>query len=86
MEPLPPVPPDWEIPPEVLKKLRAFSSSEWYVVKRVGEQDFYVGVIDGKLTWTSDRSKRLKLCRQEDAQAIESLFPDAQLCVNVTCE
>jgi hypothetical protein len=50
----------------------------WMLEKSVNGANWFIGVIDGILGWTTDPNKGLRLSRREDAEAIATICEDAE--------
>jgi hypothetical protein len=50
----------------------------WMLEKSDKGANWFIGVIDGMLGWTTDPNKGLRLARREDAEAIATICEDAE--------
>lgn len=50
----------------------------WMLEKSDKGANWFIGVIDGMLGWTTDPNKGLRLLRREDAEAIATICEDAE--------
>ena len=50
----------------------------WMLEKQDKGNNWFIGVVDGMLGWTTDPNKGLRLSRREDAEAIATICDDAE--------
>jgi hypothetical protein len=62
----------------VTGKIELGDESAWLLEKQNKGANWFIGVIDGLLDWTTDPNKALRLCRREDAEAIATICEDAE--------
>jgi hypothetical protein len=58
--------------------MRMPDETGWLLEKQDKESNWFIGVIDGMLGWTTDPNKALRLSRRDDAEAIATICEDAE--------